>query len=347
MADVAYSATGGAIQVPRLEIASSAGQVWAQGTIPLEGRALLQLRAETKNAGELLALVKKFGVAWGESVPEELAVRGGARFDGTLQGELMASPRQIEIQGRLEASDLLTHGYAWQRFHGDVAFAPSRVSISRGRLENNDAFAEVTAALGLRDGKPAAESVLQGEIRFANLPVAGVLDAMGRDEPLTGQADGRAQLAGTWSQPRATASVQLIRGTAWRQPFDRLRATLRIDAEKQTIESLELTQGPAQLHAKGDLNSAEGEFSFAIRGSQWRLQDLEPLKSGQDFSGQDFKGEVQFDLTGTAQLASPERSFEVLGATGLVQLSGLQLGEREIGSFAGKVETRSEGVHVD
>jgi autotransporter translocation and assembly factor TamB len=144
---------------------------------------------------------------------------------------------------------------------------------------------------------------------------------MGRNEPLTGQADGSVQVAGTWSQPRATATVQVVRGTAWRQPFDRLRATLRMDARTQTIESLDLTQGPAQLHASGDLDGAEGKFSFVVRGSKWRLEDLEALKNGQDFGG-----EVQIDLTGTGRLASQERSFELLGATGLVQLSGLRLG---------------------
>jgi hypothetical protein len=85
VADVSYSATGGAIQVPRLELASSAGQLSAQGRVPLEGRASLQLHAETKSVGDLLELVKKFGVTLGESVPEQLMVRGGARFDGTLR----------------------------------------------------------------------------------------------------------------------------------------------------------------------------------------------------------------------------------------------------------------------
>jgi translocation and assembly module TamB len=165
---------------------------------------------------------------------------------------------------------------------------------------------------------------------------------MGRNEPLTGQADGSVQVAGTWSQPRATATVQVIRGTAWRQPFERLRATLRMDERTQTIESLELTQGPAQLHANADLDAAEGKFSFAVRGSQWRLEDIETLKSGQDFGG-----EIQFDLAGTGRLASQERSFELLGASGVMQLSGLRLGEREIGSFAGKLRNQPEGVQVD
>jgi translocation and assembly module TamB len=114
---------------------------------------------------------------------------------------------------------------------------------------------------------------------IANLPLDRTLALAGRgDLPVSGTVSVGAQLNGTLQDPRINATLSIVKGSAWQEPFDRLQATVAYTGHSIDPSNFRLDDGPAYLtasssfiHPPGDLE--DGQVRFQAQSNQLNSGD--------------------------------------------------------------------------
>jgi translocation and assembly module TamB len=180
---------------------------------------------------------------------------------------------------------------------------------------------------------------------IANLPLDRTLALAGRrDLPVSGTISADAQLSGTLQDPRVNATLSVVKGSAWQEPFDRLQATVAYTDRSIDLSNLRLDDGPAYLtasgsftHPPGDLEN--GQVRFQAQSNQFQLGRFHVVQQ----SRPGLAGTVQLNADGAATLrkgASP--LFAHLNAN--LNARGLSLDKKPLGDLTATATTRGQEV---
>ncbi len=180
---------------------------------------------------------------------------------------------------------------------------------------------------------------------ISNLPIDQVLALAGRrDLPVSGILAANAQVNGTLQDPHANGTLDITKGAAYQEPFDRLQATLTYTNQLIDVPSLRITAGPSDIelaasfsHPANDLQ--DGQVRFQVRSNQLQLarfQTLQRAKPG-------LAGAIALTADGAATLRRNQPPlFSTLNAD--LSARGVTVDKKPVGDLTATAQTRGQNL---
>ncbi len=266
---------------------------------------------------------------------------GTLNLNGEISADLMPSPAGTTVQiAGLDGSFAVRNLQREGRNLGDVT---ANVNTAAGALHYTASsdFAGSTIRV-------SGQSLLAGDhattaaIQLANLPLQPALAAAGEDLPLGGVVSASAQVSGTLGDPHVSGTVNVVKGSAWQQPFDRLETGLDYSNTLVNVTGLRVTLGAAYLagsaslsHAAGDYR--QGQIRFRVESSPVQAAQIRPLENA--VAG--LAGTVQLTAAGAATLRPGlPPLFSALDAD--LSARGLSVSGQPLGSLTATAQTRGQ-----
>ncbi len=363
--DLAYRGRDRLLQFSRVDLSTNASRIAANGSIAADDRSILDLRVALDDFTDLLAAARIAGIETKE-LPVDL--RGELSLQGKFAGQLyLDRPPRAHFAGRVEANGFRAAGYEWKRFSGDVELDPDQLRLEQARLEDPDGSAQIALQIPLDDYRLPAAGPLTGNVRFDGFSVQRLLQALGRNEDLTGRLQGEVQLSGAIEAPVFDTQATVRNGMAWGEPFERATATAHYAAGRLQVPRFEIVKegsstaaagagtqagaaaatqtaaDSARVQGQGEFTTADRRFRFDLQADDWRLQQFERFAK----ASRPPSGDIQAEVHAAGRLSQGPELFEELDVTGNWNLRNVSLGDQALGSLSGNVATQGKQVHLD
>ncbi len=187
----------------------------------------------------------------------------------TLQGG--TATLQAQITGNLSAPNIVSHiavnrfaveQRSFDRFAADLAASPSGAAIRNGLLTRNTLQTTFDASIGLRKWSPVPRSPLTANLSMRNGDLADLLSLAGEASiPAAGQLSADVHIDGTYGDPLGSATLQIVNGSAYQQPFSRLYANVNLSDQLITLSTLELDTAGGRINVNGTFQHPRDSFT--------------------------------------------------------------------------------------
>ncbi len=266
---------------------------------------------------------------------------GLLNLNAAFTGDLQPSPAGARVQiagldGSFSVRNLQMEG----RNLGDITAA---VNTAAGALHYTASSDLAGSTIRINGQSLLADAhATTAAIQMANLPIQPALAAAGEDLPMRGMLSGSAQVSGTLSDPRIAAAVNVVNGSAWQQPFDRLETTLDYSNTQVDVSGLRVTLGPAYLAASASLSHPAGDYRqgqirFRAESSPVQVAQIRPLENAEP----GLAGTVRFTGAGAAAFGpGAPPLFSTLDAD--LNARGLSISNQPLGDLTASAHTRGQ-----
>lgn len=292
----------------------------------------LHVRLQSSDLNELLPALQLASNTTRPTLPVQLQ-KGSATFNGTVTGPF-SSP---QIAGHVALQNFTFLRDEIDSFAADLAVHDSGLSVQNGSLGRGSLRAQFAGTVSLHDWKPGTTSAFAANASLHGGDVHDLLLlAAGPDIPAAGSLSGSAQLSGSPAAPRLAADVVVSKGSLYGEPFDRLAAHIRYEADAATVSNAQVTAGDKQLtfgatytHAPNDVLNGKLDFEAAsnrVPLDQFQHSRLHELP---------LAGNVQVTAKGTGEIVKTNAGAATFRLTGLhAQVDGreIQLAQRPVGA---------------
>ncbi|HWB85592.1 MAG TPA: translocation/assembly module TamB domain-containing protein [Bryobacteraceae bacterium] len=286
-----YDAATGILDLGHSTLQLPATRIEASGAI---GRQM-QVHLETRDLNDLAPVMGQNGGA----LPVKLD-QGAIVFDGTVTGRL---PNPT-VAGHLGATRVAYSGQMFDSIQADVEAAPDLLRIQNGAVTSGTARAQFHGSLALQQWKPSSGSQLAANAAISNLTLADLMKATGMKAPVTGTLNGSAQVNGTVGNPLVKAQVEVVKGEAEGEPFDRFSAQVNTTGQTVQLTAGEIVAGPKQIHMTATFdhnpgNFGNGRLQFQVSSNVMALDQIQMLARNRP----GVKGTVQLTANGVVDVA--------------------------------------------
>ena len=342
--DATYHGDIRTLDLAGLSLATRAIRVNATGKLGSE-------RAEARvsiNADDLRELQPALdALDPGTRIP--LSLEGRSSFNGTVFGKLDA----LSARGHLELGKFDTElrftpalsgkpGAArpaprrlhWDGLIADLNYASSSISLQRGTLRRGAAQIGFSANASLRRGSfDEASSQVNATLRIQNENVADMQALAGTNYPLTGVANADVQVSGTLRSLHGSGKLQIVRLTAYGEPFTGFASDLRLNGSEAALENLLLTHNGARLTGRFAYNFESNGFRFDLTGANIDFENFRGIMPAR----LTVAGQAGFHVTGSGTGEAP-------AINGQLELRNIVLNRETVGNMTILAETRGENV---
>jgi len=277
----------------------------SQSTILLNGTAgrhsSLAVNLQANDLSEIATFAEVFRAS-GTSAPA-LDLKGQASFHGTVRGSI-ASP---DLAGQLSAENLEYNGTIWKRLTTGVELSASHADLRNLRLEGMDrSQVMATAGVELSGWSFTRQSTMQLDLNATQMPMTTIGQLAGRSIPVTGTLNASAHLHGPALAPTGNASLRLSGAKVFGEsiPLARVDAAGTASNLKATA-SVQLSSGSIQ--AQGTTDPQAGTFNAQLTSNGVDLAKLEALKA----RGIDAKGVLGIRAHGQGSYDDPAVEADV------------------------------------
>lgn len=209
----------------------------------------------------------------------------------TLQGG--TASLQAQITGNLSAPHITSHvsldkfaveQRPFDRFAVDLDASPSGAVLQNGLLKRKSLETNFDASIGLRKWSPTPPSPLAANLTMRNADISDLLSMAGESSiPASGNLNADIHINGTYGNPLGSASLQVVNGSAYQQPFDRLSANVALSDQLITLSSLELAAAGGRIDLNGTFRHPRDSFTvghaqFHVATTNVQLANIRPLQ---------------------------------------------------------------------
>ncbi len=249
----------------------------------------------------------------------------------TLQGGI--ATLQAQITGNVSAPRITSH-MAMDRFAVeqrsfdhlslDLSASPSAAAVQNGLLTRKALRTNFDASIGLRKWSPASRSAVTANLSLRNGDLPDLLSLAGEASlPATGNISANVHIGGTYGNPLGSATLQVLNGSAYQEPFDRLYTQVNLSDQLVTLSTLELAAGQARITASGTFQHPRDSFTVGhaqlhVGTSNLQLANLKTLQ--REHAG--VAGLIQLTADAAADLRQVNHQLEVQIANVNADLSG-------------------------
>ncbi len=273
----------------------------------------------------------------------------------TLQGG--TANLQARITGNLSAPRITSHA-ALDRFAVeqrsfdhlalDLAASPSGAIVQNGVLTRKALQTNFDASIGLRKWSPVPSSPLAANLTMRNGDIADLLSLAGESIPATGDLNADVHINGTYGDPLGSATLQVVNGSVYQQPFDRLFANVALSDQLITLSNLELAAAGGRIDVNGTFQHPKDSFTvghaqFHIGSTNVQLANIKPLQ--QQSPG--VAGAIQLTADAAADLQQVNKQNVVTVSNISADLSarGLRVQNQSAGDLTATVRTANGTVN--
>ncbi len=286
------------------------------------------------------------------------AAKPQASLPVTLQGG--TASLQAQITGDLSAPHITSHlamnrfaveQRSFDRFAVDLAASPSGATVQNGMLTRNTLQTTFDASIGLRKWSPVPRSPLAANLSMHNGDLADLLSLAGESSiPATGDLNADVHINGTYGDPLGSATLQVLHGSAYNQPIDRLYANVNLSDQLISLSTLELAAAGGRVDLSGTFQHPRDSFTvghaqFHVATSNVQLANIRPLQR----ESPGVTGLIQLTADAAADVREVNKQSEVTVSNISADLSagGLRVQNQDAGNLTAIARTSAGNVNYN
>ncbi len=273
----------------------------------------------------------------------------------TLQGG--TANLQAQITGDLSAPHIASHvaldrfaveQRSFDHFAADVAASPSGAVIQNGLLTRKALQTNFDASIGLSKWSPLPRSPLTANLTMRNGDIEDLLGLAGESSiPASGNLNADVHINGTYGNPLGSATLQVVNGSLYQQPFDRLFANVALSDQLITLSNLELAAAGGSIKANGTFQHPRDSFTvghaqFHVATTNVQLANIKPLQRQSPGAA----GAIQLTADAVADVREVNKQSEVTVSNVTADLSarGLRVQNQAAGDLTATARTSNGTV---
>ncbi|HKS72493.1 MAG TPA: translocation/assembly module TamB domain-containing protein [Terriglobales bacterium] len=269
---------------------------------------------------QLIAQVRKI-VSPSPKPVRTFGLAGTALFQGTIRG----STQSPALTGRLSADRLSFQGAFFPHVQTQLNASSSRLSLTSGELQAARGSARFQAAVGLKNWTYNPSSPASLQLSADNMSVADLAHLAQKPYPIKGVLSADVSVAGSLSHPAGKGTVHILKGEAWKQPFQSL--TIHFNGTGTAVQSDLSVQTPAgNAYARLTYNPQGQAYNGEAKLERIHLAKLQAFKQARV----PITGVVSASLRGQGTLKAPQ------GQASLA-IPSLVIGHQQITSVSSQV----------
>lgn len=341
--DATYNGATGLVDLGQSFIAMPRTRIDLSGAL----NRRIDLKLVSHNLNDFLPAVNFASSKPETSLPVSLRSGGAATAAAEITGKLSAP----HITGHMAMTHFSVQQHPLDQFSFDLAASPAQASLQNGLLTGNGVQANFDASIGLRKWKPRPVSPVKADLVVRNGDVPALLGLAGESSiPATGQLTADAHIGGTYGDPLGSATLQVVNGSAYRQPFTRLYGGVNLTDQLITITNLELDTAGGRLTANGTFRHPRNSFTtghtqLQLAAQNIQLTEIEPLQERSPGAA----GTIQLTAGAAADLQKPAKQteFTLDNITADLSASGLRVQNQSAGDLKAAVRTNNGAANYD
>src|SRR5262249_52442491 len=171
-------------------------------------------------------------------------IGGRGEFDGTMYGAF-GRPR---IEGRFAGDRMRAWDTNWGHATGDLVIENNYVDIRNSAITQGDSRIEADGRFSLGYPRRDLGEEINATVRMRGRPLVDLRHAFELDGwPVDGVTSGEFRLNGQYLHLRGSGRLQIDRGTAYGERFDRATSNLKFEGTGVRMESFDLTKGTGKM----------------------------------------------------------------------------------------------------
>ena len=264
---------------------------------------------------------------------------GTANLQAQITGDLSAP----HITSRIALDHFAVEQRSFDRFAADVAANPSGAVIQNGLLTRKTLQTNFDASIGLRKWSPLPQSPLTANVTMRNGDIADLLGLAGESSiPASGNLNADVHIAGTYGNPLGSASLQVVNGSLYQQPFDRLYANVALTDQLITLSNLELAAAGGSINANGTFQHPRDSFTvghaqFHVATRNVQLANIRPLQ--QNSPGAAGAIQLTADAVADVRHVSEQNDVTISNIKADLSARGLRVQNQSAGDLSATVQT--------
>lgn len=259
-------------------------------------------------------------------------VGGVGTFDGVMLGAF-GDPR---VEGRFSGERMRAWDVTWGAAAAQLVVEDSYAHIEGAVITKGGGRMDVSGRFSL--GYPRADG---GEEFDARVTIAGwdlvdlrhafVLD----DYPVTGDVSGDFHVYDRYEGPQGFGRLELARGVAYGERFDRGSAGLTFDGAGVRLDGLEIRKSTGRITGAAYV-AWEGTYSFNADGRAIPMESVDAVA----YPRAPLSGSLFFSASGSGAFAMPR--YEVKG-----RIEDLFVADEGVGDVTGALSVRDQTLTID
>ncbi|NDD64285.1 MAG: hypothetical protein EBZ36_09945, partial [Acidobacteria bacterium] len=341
-------AAKGLFSFPDFELRSEHSLVRLGGTLAVSGQSDLGVKIESRLANELVSILQAIDPLKPYLDAHRPHLPGSLVFDGKLSGDI----GHPILTGSLSADPIGLRQMEIGSLQGRLYLSVDEIRVTSGRLTGR-AGERGRLDLSVPFDPLASNGMLEADFERLDLrPFLTTLDPqdrLGISDLVAGRLTGEASLTGLPGRINGVIALQLVDGTAVRQPIRSASSRISFVDHRASLDSFSLRLPQTTLQATGSWNLRDG--SFAVSGQTSNIS-LSLLAEALEFKLFEIDGaaEISFRVGGesvngreSARTEADPLDWERLSFTLSATTSGLRLNRRPAGDFRIFAGTNSAG----
>ncbi len=274
----------------------------------------------------------------------------------TLQGGL--ATLQAQITGDLSAPHITSHvaidkfaveQRSFDHLSLDLNASPSGAVVQNGLLTRKTLQTNFDGSIGLRKWSPLPRSPLTANLSMRKGDVSDLLHLTGEAYvPASGNLSADVHIGGTYGNPLGSATLQVLNGSAYQEPFDRLYTKINLSDQLVTLSTLELAAGAARIDLSGTFQHPRDSFTVGhaqmhVASSNVQLANLKTIQR----EGKGIAGLVQLSADAAADLreVNHQSQFEIENVNADLSAHGLRVQNQNAGDLVATARTANGNVN--
>src|SRR5207248_8903721 len=205
--------------------------------------------------------------------------------------------------------------------------------------------------IGLYKWSPLPHSQVAANVSMRNGDIADLLSFAGEGGiPATGKLTADVHINGTYGNPLGGATLELLNGSVYEQPIDRLYAAVNLSDQVITLPTLELAAAGARINANGTFQHPPDTFTvgraqFHIGTSNVQLGNFQALTR----RSPGVAGMIQLNADAAADVREVNKQSEVMLSNINADLSarGLHVQNQSAGDLTATARTVNGTVNYN
>ncbi|MBV9083047.1 MAG: hypothetical protein JOZ62_10245, partial [Acidobacteriaceae bacterium] len=278
------------------------------------------------------------------SLPVVLQAGGAATLNAQITGDI-ASPRII---GHVAVNNFAVEQRSFDNLSLDLAASPSAASIQNGLVARSALQMKFDASVRLHKWSPVPRSPVTADVSLRNATVTDLLAMAGESSiPATGQVSADVHVNGTYGNPLGSATVQVVNGTAYEVPFNRVYAQVNLRDQLVTLSPLQVVSDAGTVDVNATFQHPPNSFTTGNAQLHVRTTSLQlaTLKALQERSP-GLAGAVQLtaDAAANVREVNHQTTVDVSNISADLSARGLVMQKEKAGDLTLTARTASRGV---
>ncbi len=238
----------------------------------------LDLKLASTNLADFLPAVN-----FGASKPQSslpVVLQGGT---AQLQAEITGNMADPHIGAHVEMNDFAVEQRPFHRLAIDVSASPASAAVRNGMLIGTGLNTAFDGSIGLVKWEPRPASPVTANLILRNGDLADLASLAGQPSMgASGAVTADIHVNGTYGDPLGRATLQVMNGSVYQQPFGKLLADVTLADQLLTLSQLEVDTAGGKITANATFRHPKdsltvGHAQLALAGNGVQLAQLQAL----------------------------------------------------------------------